>query len=92
MVALRHAYCSRAAGALRAYLGPFGPARAWCAPLPCLTNTTSRWCRWLPSVDARLLLLVPALLSASILWAACQCLEATDDGDYKIVVAHAGGR
>jgi hypothetical protein len=33
----------------------------------------------------------PMMSCVFALQAACQCHEATDDGDYKIVVVHAGG-
>jgi hypothetical protein len=41
-------------------------------------------------VATRLLFLDPTMLCVSALQAAGQCHEATDDGDYKIVVAHVG--
>jgi hypothetical protein len=43
-------------------------------------------------VDARLLFLIPTMSCASVLQAVCQCHETADDGDNKIVVAHAGGQ
>jgi hypothetical protein len=39
----------------------------------------------------RLMFLVLMVSCISDVQAACQCHEATDDGDIKIVVAHAGG-
>jgi hypothetical protein len=39
----------------------------------------------------RLLFLDPTMSCVSALQAAGQCHEATDDGDYKIMVVHAGG-
>jgi hypothetical protein len=43
-------------------------------------------------VAARLLFLVPTVPCTSVVQAVGQCHEATGDGDFKIVVAHAGGR
>ena len=43
-------------------------------------------------VAARLLSLAPTMSCASGVLAACRCHEAMDDGDFKIVVAHASGR
>jgi hypothetical protein len=92
IAALRPAHCSMVAGALRAHLCPVGPDGACCAP----TAPSSRCLSAVevdPSrVDTGLLFLVPTRSSTSILQAAYKHHEAADDVDYKIVVAHVGGR
>jgi hypothetical protein len=42
-------------------------------------------------VVARLLYLVSKMSCTSVVQAACQCHEATDEDDFKILVAHVGG-
>jgi hypothetical protein len=42
-------------------------------------------------VAARLLFLVPTVSCIFVVQTIGQCHEATDDGDFEIVVAHAGG-
>jgi hypothetical protein len=91
--ALRPTYCSTATRASRAHLVLAGLVGAWCAPAAMFRSMTASQAVEAGSsgVAARLLFLDPTISCVSALQAAVQCYEATDDGEYKIVVAHAGG-
>jgi hypothetical protein len=90
-VALRPAYCSTATGASQAHLGLMGPVGPSVILLLCPANDCLSAVEVGSSrVATRLLFLVPMMSCISIGQAVDQC-QATDDGDYKIVVAHASG-
>jgi hypothetical protein len=88
------ACCSRTIGAWRACLGLAGLCGSWCAPAALSGRRPPRGGGGGGFLPHGCGATVPdaALSCASIFQAACYCPRRDDDGDYKTVVARAGGR